>query len=264
MSLLAGRYCSILKGALLVTLCSFLNITSVFAENKVFVIYDKPINSLELKLEEEVRASGVIEDVAEFINEQIALPTPLYFTMGGAEGPLYDSALNKVFMPYTFIQEVKDRFSDAKYSETGVSVADATMDAVMHTLFHELAHALIFTYELPVLGKEEDAADSLASVLLIEYFDNGAEIAISAADLFDLESGDVTEFEEGDFWDEHSLDAQRFYSTMCYVYGSDAQKYESLANEIGFSQDRLELCIEEYENIVRSWFTILKPYFKQN
>lgn len=253
-----------LKNLFSLTIFYLFFITSVFAENMARVIYEKPINKYEAKIEKEIRDSGVIEDVTVFINEQFRLSKPLYLKFGGKDGPLYDPAFNEIFIPYTFIQEVKNRFKSATYSETGVSVNDATMDAVMHTLFHELGHALIFTYNLPVLGKEEDAADSLASVLLIEYFDDGAEIAISAADLFDLESEDIDEFEEEDFWDEHSLDAQRFYSTLCHVYGSDPKEYSSLKKEIGLSEERAEICIDEYESVLRSWFSLLKPHFKPN
>ncbi|MGR6874278.1 DUF4344 domain-containing metallopeptidase [Pseudomonas sp. HK3] len=245
-------------------ICLYFFTISAFAESEVRIVYEKPFNKYEVIIEKEIRVSNVVENVAVFINEKILLSKTLYFKIGGEDGPLYDPTSNEVIIPYTFIQEVKDRFKDAKYSETGVSIADATMDAVMHTLFHELAHALIFTYKLPVLGKEEDAADSLANVLLIEYFESGAEIAISAADLFDLESEDVEEFEEEDFWGEHSLDAQRFYSTLCHVYGSEPKEYRDLKKELGFSDERAEICIDEYDNILRSWLSLLEPYFKHN
>ena len=40
---------------------------------------------------------------------------------------------------------------------------------------HEMGHALIDLYDLPVLGKEEDAADSVATVFLTRAVGNGAE-----------------------------------------------------------------------------------------
>lgn len=55
-------------------------------------------------------------------------------------------------------------------------------------------------YDLAIVGKEEDATDALATILLIEFFEQGQEIARSAADLFDLESSDIQTFEEADFW----------------------------------------------------------------
>jgi hypothetical protein len=262
MPVLANKTSNLYKSFLLVLMFGFSYVSAALGDNQASISYNSPADASEQELAQVLKSSGVVEDVVAFINQKIRLSEPLYFMIGGDEGPLYDPSLNKIFIPYRFVQEVEERFSAAKYSETGVSVADATLDSVMHTLFHELAHALISNYQLPVVGKEEDAADSLASMLLIEYFDNGAEIAISAADLFDLESEEIDALEDGDFWDEHSLDAQRFYSTMCFVYGSNPEQYDSLIKELGLSQERAELCIEEYESIVRSWFTILKPYLK--
>ncbi|HPY42528.1 MAG TPA: DUF4344 domain-containing metallopeptidase, partial [Thiolinea sp.] len=149
-----------------------------------------------------------------------------------------------------------------KYEETGVSAQDAMLDAVQHTLFHELAHALIAMYDLPIVGKEEDAADNLATVLLIEYLDDGAEVAISAADLFDLEGEDVKELSEADFWDEHSLDTQRYYTTMCHIYGSDPKKYKDVKVDAGFDKERAETCSDDYELVRENWFKLLKPIMK--
>jgi hypothetical protein len=136
------------------------------------------------------------------------------------------------------------------------------MDALLHTLFHELGHALVTMYEIPVLGKEEDAVDGLADVLLIEYVENGREMAISAADLFDLESEDRVELSEEDFSDEHSLDLQRFYNTLCHVYGSDPETYKALPEETGLADDRTDSCVEEYNLLYNDWLALLKPYMK--
>lgn len=247
---------------LTVTLCLLSYIPLAFAGNGAGVIFEKTANKHESTIKKQIENSGVVDDVATFINNQFNLLIPLTIKFGGEDGPLYDSGSNEIIVPYFFIQEVEDRFRNAKYSETGVSIADATRDVVMHTLFHELAHTFIFIYKLPVVGKEEDAADALASMLLIEFFENGAEIALSAADLFDLESEDITEFVEEDFWDEHSLGAQRYYSTLCHVYGSDPKKYAYLKKDIGFSQERAALCIEEYEGLFSSWSALLEPHVK--
>lgn len=253
-----------LLNVLSITVGVFCGISLAFAENTVQVVYQHSPHQHEARIAKNIKMSGVAEEVAAFINGKFSLSKPLVIKFGGIDGPLYDTHSNEIFIPYTFIKQVQNRFESANYSETGVSVTDATLDSVMHTLFHEFAHALIFTYKLPVVGKEEDAADALANVLLIEFFDNGSDIVISAADLFDLESDDIEEFEAEDFWGEHSLDAQRFYSALCYVYGSDPKKYTYLLQDIGFSDERADLCIDEYESILRSWLRLLEPYFKHS
>ncbi|MCW9000601.1 MAG: DUF4344 domain-containing metallopeptidase, partial [Kangiellaceae bacterium] len=75
------------------------------------------------------------------------------------------------------------------------------------------------------------------------------EIALSAADLFYLESEDRTELDEQDFWGEHSLDLQRYYSTLCHVYGSDPDKYKAILEQDYFSEYR---AIYVYRNMTIS------------
>ena len=230
---------------------------------KAVVNYVKPESPAESLIVKELKSDGSVDAVIDSINQSFKLPQQLTFTFGGEDGPLYDSSANEVVIPYFFIEEVKQRFTKDKYSKTGVSATRATMDSLMHTMFHEFAHAIIFMYELPVLGKEEDAADALASVLLIEFFDGGQEIAISAADLFDLESEDRNELDEQDFWGEHSLDLQRYYGTLCHVYGSDPEKYKAILERDYFSERRADLCIQEYDDLLRSVQKLLAPHLKE-
>ena len=228
------------------------------------LIFSDADDVTEQRIRQSLQDSAVIAEAVDLINETLVLDKPLAITLSaGEEGPHFDPEKFEIVIPYGFVTEVEGRFEKAKYAETGVSVEEATSDALMHTLFHELAHALIFLYELPVVGKEEDAADGLATVLLIEYFEDGAEIALSAADLFALESEDTGNFTNEDFWDEHSLDIQRYYTTLCYVYGSNPSQRSSLKKDIGFSGERAELCEEQYATQVNSWMDLLSPYLRK-
>jgi len=240
---------------------SFANLCA--ASNDAEFVYEKPLNSIDLAIHAKLQDFGVVESAVEFINEQFILAESLTLIIGSDDGPLFDPSSNEIIIPYGFVDEVKTRFSDANYIETGVSNDDATKDALMHTLFHEFAHAMIYMHDIPVLGKEEDAADALATVLLIEFFENGQEIALSAADLFDLESEDRDELTDEDFWDEHSLDDQRYFSTLCHIYGSDPKAYADLLAQADISQDRSELCVEEYQQLLRSWLKLLEPHMNK-
>lgn len=263
MSLIPSKNLSkfLVSTILLLSFCS--NIALDKNKPEFEVIYQKGINEVKQKLEKLLKESPEIDLVTDLINKEFTFKESIKLVFGGKDGPLFDSGINSILMPYSFLIEVEERFKIAKYSsDTGLSAKEATMDAVMHTIFHELAHALISQYDLPVLGKEEDAADGLASVLLIEYLDEGQEVVISAADLFDLESQDITEYQAEDYWDEHSLDIQRYYSSMCHVYGSSPERYKHIKVDEKFSDEKAENCIDEYEVLVNSWLILLEPYLK--
>ncbi|GIC76550.1 DUF4344 domain-containing metallopeptidase [Moritella sp. F3] len=238
---------------------------SVAADN-VIVRYQQTSDIQLQSIVKRLQSDSSIQDTLSLMNSEFIFEQPLTIVFGGDDGPLYDPATNYILIPYTFLDEVELRFKAVNYADDDngktdpAAINQAVMDVVIHTLFHELAHALIANHELPIVGKEEDAADNLAAVLSIEYFENGAEIAISAAELFYLEGDEVTEFEEADFWDEHSLDLQRYYATLCHVYGSDDVNYAYLLKDTGFSTERGDFCISEYDTIANNWLTLLAPY----
>ncbi len=128
-------------------------------------------------------------------------------------------------------------------------------------LYHELAHALIDAYGIPILGREEDAADNLAA-LIATGLDVG-EIALVAADSIDMglvfQGGD----DDAEFWDVHSLDEQRIYSAICLVYGSNPKRYRALLEDEGMPADKQQECAVEFEERRDAWLAVLQPYLKQ-
>ncbi|PJE80307.1 hypothetical protein CI610_00686 [invertebrate metagenome] len=67
---------------------------------------------------------------------------------------------------------------------------EAALDVLAHTLLHEFGHALINMNHIPVVVKEEDAADGFATYLLIEILPGGLNTLLTAADMFELEGED--------------------------------------------------------------------------
>ncbi|EPJ52337.1 MAG: hypothetical protein OFPI_14070 [Osedax symbiont Rs2] len=241
----------------------FLNFSVVAAHAGVAMTVSFAKTDSAATVSEATKANTIesITSVVDFFNQFFSLEQTIELLVGGEDGPLYNGD-GQIQLPYSFVEEIEYRFTQAQYQETGVSVSQAVADSLKHTLIHEFAHAVIHLEQIPVVGREEDAADSLASVLLIDFFAGGQEIVISAADLFDLESSDSEVVTEEDYWDEHSLDSQRFYAAMCHVYGSDPQGYADIPEQLELSAERAELCIEEYSALSRSWQQLLQPVLK--
>ncbi|GAB3117151.1 hypothetical protein GCM10027256_03820 [Novispirillum itersonii subsp. nipponicum] len=133
---------------------------------------------------------------------------------------------------------------------------------VLFTLYHELGHALIHELQLPVLGREEDAVDNLASLLMVpEAGDREmADRVLAAAQGWLMSATNTDEDEELAFWDEHGLDMQRFYSVVCVLYGADPDRFGDFADEADLPDYRREACGQEYEQISTSWAKLLEPH----
>lgn len=133
----------------------------------------------------------------------------------------------------------------------------------LFVLYHEIGHLFVGEFELPVLGKEEDAADSLASVmLLVQETDESSQALIDAADGWYLTeySGDAETYESADFYDEHSLSIQRAYQVVCLMVGANPETFGEVASEFDMDSDRQESCAFDYQQAVTSWASLLEPH----
>lgn len=131
----------------------------------------------------------------------------------------------------------------------------------LFVLYHEVAHLLVHQLQLPVLGKEEDAADNLATwVLLNKRTSDTDQVLADAAQGWMLsgvayDSGGV----ESDYAAAHSLDKQRAYQIVCLMVGSDQNAFRPIANQYALDRDRQDTCDLDYSLIDRSLRGLLKP-----
>lgn len=211
-----------------------------------------------------LKNSKALQASLSILEERFVLGENLEIIFGAEEDPVYDPARQEILISYAFVSEVAEYFVASNYEAQGYSIEQAAMDAVIHTVYHEFAHAFINQHEIPILAREEDAADSFANVFLIELMANGRDIVESAADLFYFESPDLKELEPADFWGEHSLSIQRFYQGQCHLYGSDPDRYQAVMKDLGVSKQRQELCVEEWGLVVEAWFFSTESFRKDS
>lgn len=127
---------------------------------------------------------------------------------------------------------------------------------------HEIGHLFVGEFGLPVLGKEEDAADSLAALFLLnQQTEEANQALIDSADgwyLMEYSSG-AEEYEAADFYDEHSLSIQRAYQVVCFMVGADPEAFTEVADEYEIDEERQESCGFDYESAANSWAGLLEP-----
>jgi len=98
-------------------------------------------------------------------------------------------------------------------------LAEFVSGNMLFVLLHELGHATIGELDLPVLGKEEDAADAFASLTLIHIKSEFSEhvLAEAAKGWFMADRRDQKEGEPVEYYDEHGLNQQRAFQIVCYM-----------------------------------------------
>ncbi|KXF80308.1 DUF4344 domain-containing metallopeptidase [Enterovibrio coralii] len=204
-------------------------------------------------------AKPIATEMVKFANQNLRIEDKLTIRFDDQDGPLFDPETFTIHIPYQFLKEVYGRYAAAEPALEGVTPEQATQFALLHTLLHEYGHAYIYSWDIPIVGKEEDAVDNFATVLLLNDFKDD-DAAFIATDLFALEDLDTDYFEQSDFWDEHSLDAQRYAASLCLIYGSNPNKYKDILDVELKDMERDAFCVEDYETKSRNWARLIETY----
>ncbi len=135
---------------------------------------------------------------------------------------------------------------------------------IVFVLFHEFGHALVSEFELPVLGREEDAVDRFATFLLSpeggEDEDSDPSTILVDAMRGWFAASEQTELSEIEWWGEHGPDQQRGYQIACLLYGADPEKFADMADDIALPAARKETCPAEAESNSQSWVKVAAPH----
>jgi hypothetical protein len=247
---------------------------SVAQDNGDFVVsYEDSSNEVHMDYANMLYEKQYLESMVSGLNASIALPNNIGVVAGQCDdvNAFWAPDLQTIIICYELFEYLGEVFRSSASSEEELN--NEILGAVEFIFYHELGHALIDTFSIPFTGREEDAVDQFSSIILMSA--GKASSALSGASFF-FASGEAT-LQSGAglsdlaFWDEHSLDQQRFYDIVCLVYGSDPETYDwllkreskgfLLSSAEGYlPKERAERCTEEYKDISTSWGTLISSY----
>ncbi len=232
------------------------------------IAYSEPQNEKYVQMNEELKKGGSLEQVAAELNASISIPedVTIVFKECGEVNAFWSPPERTINMCYELIEDLAKSFSTIAKDQQ--QLEDAVGGAITFVFFHELGHGLIDLLKLPSTGREEDAVDQLATYVLVDSGgEEGERMALSGAAWWgqkydELAQSGRTAGELDQLWaDEHSMNAQRMYNIICWVYGHNQQKYAGMVNN-PLPEARAVRCPTEYERLSSSWLTLLKPYMK--
>ena len=200
-----------------------------------------------------------VHRIAGELKKQIALPFEIQVVFKECDGPdsYYDEDSHEIIISYELIEGYSELFSRTVTATTARD--EAAKGAIVSMFLHEVGHALIDRWDLSITGREEDAADQFSTLMLINGLPDGEEMALDGARSFKL----LAEMEkdlEKDYSDPHSLDEQRFFNTICLIYGHRPERYEYLIRNGSLPAERAFECEEDYARLNKSWQKLLAPH----
>ena len=133
-------------------------------------------------------------------------------------------------------------------------------DNTIYTLYHEVGHLFVDQFELPVLAKEEDSADNLATLMILDDYDasDDGSILYNATWYWSLD--EEQEIAEWSLFDSHSLNKQRAFAMVCVVVGKDKDEFADIAAEWELTSEQQEECGWTYQQVKDGWDKVLEPH----
>ena len=245
------------------------NMAKTGSDGKVILKFEKPKDKKFNIIKKYAEDSSELKESVDLINDTFILPRNLVVNFEeNEEGPYYDVGSSVIVMNYDFIEYLSDRYAKKYPDAPKNSKYQFTIGNTIFFLYHEIAHAFIDIYRIPIVSNEETAADNLSVILALEYREDGYDIVMNSAELFDMFDQDNARYDEDELWDEHSLDSQRFYNIVCLTYGRYPQKVKAEAKEnknktmLKFIERRGDYCEAEYKRQLANWSALLGGHIK--
>jgi len=207
----------------------------------------------------------LLRTFAGFANEMIAFtkPLPMVAVECGQSSVFYDRSKRAIFVCYELAREVLDRIA-REAIPVGNTRSQAAAGALYFAFAHELGHAAINLHSLPVRGREEEAADQIAALLLTQMAaknQEGARYWTQGAHWYFINRPVV--LAPGHSVGEQPPGPQRQFDVACWIYGSNPGRYASLAQYAKLPEDRARGCPEEFQQMANTARQILSSHLKE-
>ena len=161
---------------------------------------------------------------------------------------------------YEYLDELWSNMP-AETTPAGIEPIDTVIGPFTDTVLHEFAHALFDYLDIPVLGREEDAADQVSAYIYLQLGPDEARRLIMGAVyayMLEVQNSDPPSMDE--FADEHSTSQQRVFNLLCMAYGANPELFEDVVILVELPQYRMEVCEEEFELIALAYDALIGPH----
>src|SRR5262249_46853797 len=168
---------------------------------------------------------------------------------------------DSVTVCYEFIDDIWKNASE-KTTPAGIAPIDTLIGPFTDVFLHEAGHATFSSLKIPVLGREEDAADQFSTYIMLKLDkEESRRLILGSAYQYkgDLSSPTVTMKQQA-FADEHGTPAQRFFNLLCVAYGADPKLFSDAVEKGFLPEDRAVGCKGEYIQFSYAFDTLIGPH----
>jgi hypothetical protein len=228
--------------------------TETRTSSSVSIEYVPPDNPALLALFEDLKREQFLEAIAEHIQGRFNLPTRLQVVLGQCDeaNAFYVPDEKKIIKCLELLPFLVENLLRDRRLRRDEATAELVLGgAITFVALHEVGHAVIDIFRLPVLGREEDAADQISLYLLLTDPDKETRQYGVAGGLWFFRAT-RSPFTLQHLAGEHGLAQQRQANIACWAYGSDPVAFAWTLEAGRLSQSRAERCAAEFGQLERA------------
>jgi hypothetical protein len=239
------------------------------SEGPIHIEYEAPKDPNLKETYDTMKERRGLETIRDLLSP-FRLPEDLYIKAVGCDGVpnayfFREDERATIRICYEYVKEVKDKLPK-EATKDGIEPRDAMLGQLLFAVMHEFGHAAFDLYQVPVFGRQEDAADQFATYIMLQFGGEKAHRLIKGAaysyDGFikDLKDKPKVTVPLAAFSSDHGAPEERFYNLVCMAYGWDPQIFSQVVEKGYLPEHRAKVCKYEYGNVRFAFRKMITPH----
>jgi Putative metallopeptidase len=231
-----------------------------------------------------LQSRHILEAYSQFLSP-LRLPHPLTLVALNclpdfhSNSPFYSSGDRALHFCYEWYNVVL-QWAPKEPTPEGVTRGNVITGMWAGTLLHETGHAMFDMLDVPVFGREEDAADEVAAFIALQFNKDVARTVIKGFAYFwemaakagsdpptATRANPPKDAQQRCFTDPlcayadvHGTASQRLYNTLCLGYGGDRETFKDFVQMKWLPQARADGCEREYHQFEFAFLKTIVPF----
>jgi hypothetical protein len=228
--------------------------------DRIDIEYVAPKSPEHQPVLELIKEHRTLEKIQQLLSP-LRLPRRLLIKTEGCDGvsnAYYDDGT--VTVCYEYLDDVWKNVPEEP-TPAGVAPIDALIGPVMDAFLHETGHAVFDMLQVPLFGREEDAADQFSVYMMLKMQkDEARRLIMGTAYQYenDVQSSTVS-MPLHKFADAHATPSQRYFNVLCLAYGADKELFADFVSKGVLPKERAESCDDEFAQVEFAFDRLIAP-----
>jgi len=225
------------------------------------VAYQAPEDTTYTAMYEELQAAQVLESLRSVLSF-VRLPRTVRLLLVDCDGDAnayYDPDELTVSVCYEYVRELR-KLAEGPGRPAGITADSAVRSKLLEIFLHESAHALFDPLRIPIIGRQEEAADVLAGVVVLHMRNRSARETVLGITWMYAQEAKEERVGRKKLADVHLLAEQRYYNWLCLAYGARPALFADFVRDNLLTAERAETCQDEYRRSAYAVTKLMGPY----